>query len=101
MMLSVRYPHVRDLVEHYANREEDRKVINILSNGLSSEEDAKHIGSFIWRMLDLMSEDRKQGISVLGGIDNTQMAPDISYEMDSLMYDSGYGDIWEKISDEA
>lgn len=101
MILTLRYPHVRDLVQHYANRKNDTKVLNIVNNGLSSEEDARHLGHFIWNMLDSMAEDREQGIVVLGGTDNTQMAPDISYEMDALMHASGYGKIWEDISDEA
>lgn len=101
MILTLRYPHVRDLVQHYANRQNDAKVLNILNNSFSSEEDAKHLGHFIWSMLDLMAADRAQGIVVLGGTDNTQMGPDISYEMDALMHTSGYGKIWEDISDNA
>jgi hypothetical protein len=101
MILTLRYPHVRDLVQHYANRKNDTKVLNILNSGLLSKEDALHLGYFIWDMLDLMAEDREQRIIVLGGTDNTQMAPDISYEMDALMHKSGYEKIWEDISDQA
>jgi len=101
MILTLRYPHVRDLVQHYATRKNDTKVLSILGSGLLSKEDALHLGHFIWEMLDLMAKDREQGVVVLGGTDNTQMAPDISYEIDALMHKSGYGKIWEEISDEA
>ncbi|MGM8229087.1 hypothetical protein ACSV5M_21065 [Cellvibrio sp. ARAG 10.3] len=101
MILTLRYPHVRDLVQHYATKKNDAKVLKILDSGLLSEEDASHLGHFIWDMLDTMAKDREQNIVVLGGTDNTQMAPDIAYEMDALMNKSGYGKIWEKISDEA
>ena len=101
VILTLRYPHVRDLVQYYAHKGEDTKVLNILERGLSSKEDAMHLGHFIWEMLDLMAKDREQKVTVLGGTDNTQMAPDISYEIDALMHSSGYGKIWEDISDEA
>ena len=100
MILTLRYPHVRDIVYYYASRENDTKVLSILNKGICSEEDAKYLGYFIWNMLDLMAKDREQGVVVLGGINNTQMAPDISYEMDALMHASGYEELWERISDE-
>ena len=101
MILTLRYPHVRDLVQYYANRTNDTKVLKILDNGLLSEEDALHLGHFIWDMLDLMAKDREQKAVVLGGTDNTQMAPDISYEIDALMHKSGYEKIWKELSDQA
>ncbi|MBQ0779642.1 MAG: hypothetical protein KBT79_02425 [Thalassolituus oleivorans] len=68
---------------------------------MKSEDDAKHFSYFIWKMIDMMAEDRENGIEVLGGSDNTSMLPDVSYELDVLMSDSGYSQIWEDISDEA
>ncbi len=101
MILTVRYPHVRALVEHYAKKMSDERALSILDNGLISEEEAKHLSYFIWGMIDEMTKDRKQGNIVLGGTDNTSTLPDVSYEMDVLMSDCGFSDIWEKISDEA
>ena len=101
MILTVRYSHVRDLVHHYANQFSDYRALGILKSGLSSEDDAKYFSHFIWKMIDKMSEDRKNGIEVLGGKDNTSMLPDVAYELDALMADSGYSDIWEEISDQA
>lgn len=101
MILSIRYPHVRDLVEHYAIRLKDPRTAEIIERGLSSADDAEHLGHFIWKMIDQMALDRQQNISVLGGVDNTSMLPDVSYEMALLMDKAGYSDIWERISDEA
>ena len=100
MLLTVRYPHVRDLVSFYANKLSDDFVLSILESGVNSESEAEHLSHFIWKMLDEMARDREEGNIALGGIDNTSMAPDISYEMDTLMEESGFGPIWEKISDE-
>ncbi|WP_444935132.1 hypothetical protein [Microbulbifer sp. JTAC008] len=101
MILTVRYPHVRDLVQHYANTLEDKRSIKILQTGLKSEDDAVHFGHFIWKMIDRMSEDREKGVEVLGGTDNTSMLPDVAYELDLLMAENGYTKIWEEISDQA
>ncbi|MCA6129400.1 hypothetical protein [Thalassolituus oleivorans] len=101
MILTVRYSHVRDLVFYYANQLSDQRVLDVLEDGLKSEDDAKHFSYFIWKMIDKMAEDRENGVEVLGGKDNTSMLPDVSYELDVLMSDGGYSQIWEEISDEA
>lgn len=101
MILTVRYSHVRDLVSYYANKISDQRVLEILESGLKSEDDARHFSHFIWKMIDSMAEDRENGIEVLGAKDNTSMVADVSYEMDVLMSDCGYSQIWEDISDQA
>lgn len=101
MIFTVRYPHVRNLVKHYAQKLSDNVILKILDHGVKSENNAEHLSYFIWKMLDEMEKDREEGSIVLGGIDNTSMGPDISYEMNALMEQSGYIYIWEKISDEA
>ena len=101
MIFTARYPHVRELVAHHATKLSDDVVLSILHYDVKSKKDAEHLSYFIWRMLDEMAKDREEKVLVLGGTDNTSMAPDISYEMDVLMEDSGYRKLWEKISDEA
>jgi hypothetical protein len=101
MILTTRYSHVRALVLHYAKKLSDNLVVSILDHGVNSKEDAEHLSYFIWRMLDEMARDRDEGNIVLGGTDNTSMVPDVSYEMDILMEESGYGSIWERISNDA
>ena len=101
MILTVRYPHVREIVSYYAKKLSDEAVLSILESGVHSEDEAEHLGRFIWKMLGEMAKDREEENIVLGGIDHTSMAPDISYEMDVLMEESGFSSIWEKISDES
>lgn len=101
MILTVRYPHVRELVSYYANKLSDKLVLSILENGLSSENEAEHFSHFIWKMLEVMAKDREEKNIVLGSIDNTSMGPDISYEVSVLMEEKGFDSIWEKISDES
>lgn len=101
MILTARYPHVRDLINHYASEMNDARILLILENGLKNEEDAVHLGQFIWKMIDKMAEDKENKKVVLGGTNNTAMLPDVSYEMDILMAEAGYSTIWEEISDNA
>lgn len=49
MILSIRYSHVRDLVEHYAIKLNDPRTAEILEKGLSSADDAEHLSYFIWK----------------------------------------------------
>lgn len=101
MIFATRYPHVRALVVHYATKLSDEPVLLMLNQGVNSRQDAEHLSHFVWKMLDEMAKDREEKNVVLGGTDNTSMVPDISYEMDILMEESGYRSIWQKISDEA
>lgn len=101
MPLTARYPHVRELVLHYANQLSDDVVLSILDRGLVSESEAEHLSRFIWRMVDEMTSDREERSFLIGGTDNTAMAPDISYEMDVFMEESGFSSIWERVSDES
>ena len=101
MILAIRYPHVRTLIAYYANKLSDQPVLSILETGLHTEEEAKHLSFFIWKMIEEMRNDREQNNMVLGGIDNTTILADVSYEMDAFMTDAGYSELWERISDEA
>lgn len=101
MILTARYPHVRDLVSYYAHKMSDKRVLSILSIGIDSEIEAEYLSYFIWKMLDEMAKDREEGNAVLGSVDNTSMGLDISYEMDCLMEDCGYSHVWERISNDS
>lgn len=101
MILTIRYPHVRELVHHYAKQLSDDVVLSLLDSGLNSESDAERLSRFIWTMLDEMARDRKEQNAVLGSTDNTSVTPDIAYEMDVLMEANGFSSIWENISDES
>lgn len=100
MILTIGYSHDRDLVFYYANQLSDQRVLDILKDGLKSEMMQKHFSYFIWKMIDKMAEDRENDVEVLGGKDNTSMLPDVSYELDALMSDREYSQVWEEVSDQ-
>jgi hypothetical protein len=100
MIIFKRYPHVRDLLDHYATDLSNIDVLRILQEGVNNEDDAENLSRFIWKMADKMAEDSNEGKLVLGGTDNTEMLPDVEYELTLYLSERGYVEIWDRISDE-
>ena len=93
-----RYSHVNDLIEYYI-REMNREDIKLLiSNGIKSSEEAELFSVFIWDMAGKINEDEENGVVVIGSIDNTEMLPDISYEVTKYMKDTGFYSVWLSVS---
>ncbi|HSC67810.1 MAG TPA: hypothetical protein VLC79_08980 [Cellvibrio sp.] len=95
-----RYPHVKDLILHYATATNERKIALMLEQGISSENDAILFAQFIWKMVEQIGADSESGTKVLGSTDNTDTMPDIDYEVSSFLANFGYAEIWDKICDE-
>jgi hypothetical protein len=96
-----RYPHVRALIEHYAGQAKSSDMLNMLKMDSFSKEDAYRFGRFIVSMIDAMAADMQSGVAVLGGVDNTEMIPDIDYEVRLFLDDRGWDGVWDEICDEA
>lgn len=99
MMNFKRYPHVKDLLSYYAQDLGNQKVTKILDTGVSNEHDAEALSYFIWKMADKMSEDSNKGKSVLGRTSNSDMLPDVEYEITGYLVEKGFLNIWDRISD--
>lgn len=95
-----RYRHIHDLFVHYANQEKRSDILDILSKGISTPQDAEEFCRFAWKLAELVNSDEENGTLVLGSNDNTEMLPDLSYEISKLMRASGYEAIWQSISNE-
>ncbi|MGI9279696.1 MAG: hypothetical protein ACR2PX_08695 [Endozoicomonas sp.] len=95
-----RYPHLHDLLDHYIDRLERKDISEILRSGINTQEEAETFAKFIWDVVGQMNEDEDKGVEVLGHTDNSEMIPDISYEITRLMRDSGFYSIWVTVSDE-
>lgn len=100
MIKSERYRHIHDLFVHYANQEKRGDILDILSNGISTPQDAEEFCRFTWKIVELVNSDQENSTLVLGSNDNTEMLPDLSYEISKLMRSSGYEAIWQRISNE-
>lgn len=98
MIVFSRYPHINDLVSHYISTLKKDDVAQIMSDGISSEEDAVIFSKFIWQMVEAINEDEENGVVVLGSTDNTEMLPDVNYEITKLMKSIGYYSVWESVS---
>lgn len=100
MIQFLRYPHVHELFSHYIHVLDRSDIKGLLENDLHDESDAKLFSKFVWEMVCQMHEDEENGVEVLGSIDNSDMMPDISYEVTKLMREKGFYEIWNAISEE-
>jgi len=101
MITFKRYPHVRDLLSYYATALNEPKIQKILDNGVSNASEATELAQFIWRMADQMAIDNENNTIVLGRTDNSDLIPDVEYEISLYFANNGYETIWEKVCDES
>lgn len=100
MIIFNRYPHVRDLIIHYANSLQDNQIINIMNTDITNAAEATALAKFIWKMADEMANDNENNIVVLGSTDNSDTMPDVDYEISLLLSNKGYGEIWDQVCDD-
>lgn len=100
MILFKRYEHVNGLVEHYVNKLNRNDINILLSNGIKTKDEAEIFSKFIWDIVEHINEDEENEVPVLGSIDNTDMLPDISYEVSKYMKDTGFYDVWLTVSEQ-
>lgn len=98
MVKFARYSHIGDLINHYASTLDREDVKEILQSGINSKQDAEVFSRFIWELVEAVNEDEESGVRVLGSTDNTEMFPDLNYEVTKLMRSSGFYSVWEAIS---
>ena len=92
-----RYPHVLALIEHYAGPIGDQNILNIIQRDSISKEDAHNFGRFIISMIEAMAVDIENKVVVLGRVDNTDLIPDIDYEVSLFLANRGWGGVWDEI----
>jgi len=95
-----RYSHVNELIKYYIQVMERKDIKNLVSNGIKTLEEAELFSKFIWDMVQHINDDEASGAIVLGSNDNTEILPDISYEVTKYMRDTGFYSVWAKISNE-
>ena len=93
-----RYAHINDLIRHYIKETENESISKIIETGVLTENDAVKFSEFLWNMVEQVNEDEEKGNMVLGSTDNTDMLPDLNYEISKYMKKVGFYSIWEKVS---
>ena len=91
---------MNDLIDHYIPLVGNEAITGIMEQGITSNESAELFSRFIWKMVEAINEDEENEVAVLGSTDNTEMLPDISYELTKLMKSNGCYSVWEKVSKE-
>ena len=95
-----RYKHVNDVIAHYIMRMDRDDIKTLITSEIKNSVDAEIFSKFIWDMVEQINEDEENGVIVLGSSDNTEMLPDINYEVTKYMKDTGHYNMWSKVSDE-
>ena len=99
MITFSRYSHIDDLLRHYAEALGESRAIDVLDSSIADIDAAKYFSEFVWRVVDCVHEDNEKGIKVLGSADNVEMLPDLEYEIEKLMRESGYHSTWVAVSE--
>ncbi len=94
-----RYIHINDLFEHYIKIFDGDAMAKLMVSGITSENEAILFSTFVWKMVEKINEDEENEVVVLGGADNTEMLPDLNYEVSQYMSQVGFYSVWERISD--
>jgi len=91
--------HINDLIQFYLNESPDPEITSILANDITNESDAEKFSHFIWKMVEKIHDDEETDRLALGRPDNTDMLPDLSYEVTKYMRNAGFYNVWERVSD--
>lgn len=92
-----RYPHVKDFIEYYSDELSCPEIKELLKTGVNSERDAETLSRFVWKMVDKMLSDCDEGKEVFGQVDNSDVFPDIQYEVTLYLTKQGYMAVWNSV----
>lgn len=95
-----RYPHIKELLNFYITQSGNVQINHIFEKGITNAEDAETFSHFIWSIVDRIHNDAEESHLILGRADNTDMLPDLSYEVTKYMRSVGFYNVWERISNE-
>lgn len=88
------YSHINDFLRYYATSLGHNDIIQILDQGISTEQDAKIFCDFIPIVLDKRLADEESGREV--PVENgSAVISDLHYEVGSFVCDAGYEYIWD------
>lgn len=93
-----RYAHINDLIQFYLSDSPDKNIERIIEAGVTNEADAELFSRFIWQIVDNIHSDEEIAREVLGRADNSDLLPDLSYEITKYMRKVGFYSVWERIS---
>ncbi len=100
MIEFMRFPHVGEIIDHYANSLDDKEILSLIKAGVKTRDDAYIFSKFVLRVIDCMASDMQKEVTVLGSVDNTSMIPDIDYEISLYLARKGMDDIWDEVCNE-
>ena len=94
-----RYTDINDLLQFYLAETPNPEISRIMASDIANEKDAEIFSLFVWDVVDKIHDDEEAERLVLGRQSNTDMLPDLSYEITKYMSKSGFFNVWERVSD--
>jgi hypothetical protein len=98
VILFDRYTHINDLIQFYLSESPNKNIERIIESGVTNKIDAELFSKFIWQLVETIHRDEEIAREVLGRADNSDMLPDLSYEITKYMRKAGFYSVRKKIS---
>lgn len=99
-MIKYQFPEEKEFILFFAKKLSDENVIEIISDEkISTEEDAKRISYFYWKMVDCSIElEKNDGFPWVEG--SEFWCEKVSHSIGGFINRSGYGYVWDKVANE-
>ena len=93
----------KNVALHYAKELADPALIEIIvgNRPVTSRDEATALAEFYWSMLDSSAEDFKNGIAIDGEVGVQFWMERLLNIIGGYLENSGYGDIWDEVCDNA
>ncbi|WP_370981154.1 hypothetical protein [Agaribacterium sp. ZY112] len=101
-MITYRYEKEKEIAKYYAVKLSDERSLSILDNGfVSNSEEAVHLSTFFWRVVDELVSDSEKGNEVCGEAYLEEWSELIMASFRAYLRSSGYEKEWNEVSDNA
>ncbi|WP_444921751.1 hypothetical protein ACJJID_05040 [Microbulbifer sp. CnH-101-G] len=95
-MIEYKYPDEEQILFHYADKMGDAKARAVLEKReVANEQEAQTLSSFYWKMVDVMADDRGQGLPVLEREGFESWAEAIFHTLNGYLVSNGYEEQWD------
>ncbi|MES2822947.1 MAG: hypothetical protein V4732_05050 [Pseudomonadota bacterium] len=98
MIVFDRYTHINDLIQFYLSESPNKNIERIIESGVTNTTDTELFSKFIWQLVENIHRAEEIAREVLGRTDNSDLLPDLSYEITKYMRKAGFYSVWERIS---
>ncbi|MES2823235.1 MAG: hypothetical protein V4732_06525 [Pseudomonadota bacterium] len=99
-MIKYKFPEEKEFILYFSKKLKDESIERILSEqNVLTEEDAKHLSYFYWRMIDCsIAIEEKEELPWPEGAEF--WSEKVMYSISGFIKRSGFGEIWDTVVEE-